>query len=454
MAKETKTKVTLPPGRTYHVPLELDRLYEGLEDVGVGPRYISHIRKGEWHLELGGPKHDYVSFVQSLVVNDPSQVEDGLVELIGPDINEVPPETSLPFGILVKVYGPELKVDHSDYVERTAVMGLLFLEGFMLVGARNHVWVRISKRNVSRLNFKKLGQSIRASILTQCPIAEAVEIQMVIGSEEIGGKDLIDQLLAEAKERWEAIDAQIKGINDEEVDLFYGCSICKMIAPNHACIITPSTLPYCGIMSYHSAKAIYDIDPTGYLFEVPVGDVLDPVMGWYTGVDKIIWERSGHRHKRFHLFSTIKYPTTNCGCFEAASYYIPEVDGIGLAQRRYFGNTPVGIPFSKMAGMMSGGGQNHGFKGISVLTIRSPKFLQGDGGWNRIVWMPKSLKLELADVIPEEVYEKIATEEDCIEPQDLKRFLKEKKHPIVEKRWKNGEPQPLEIPLPGEDWPE
>jgi acetyl-CoA decarbonylase/synthase complex subunit beta len=227
-----------------------------------------------------------------------------------------------------------------------------------------------------------------------------------------------------------------------------------MIAPNHACIITPSSLPYCGIMSFYSAKAIYDIDPSGYVFEVPVGEVLDSKVGSYSGVDEVIWEKSGHRHKRFYLHTTIKYPTTNCGCFEAASFYIPEVDGVGLSQRRYFGPTPIGIPFSKIAGMMSGGAQNHGFKGISVLTIRSPKFLQGDGAWERIVWMPKTLKLEVADVIPEEVYDKIATEEDCIDTAELKDFLLQKKHPIVEKYWKNGEPQPLEVPFPGEDWPD
>jgi acetyl-CoA decarbonylase/synthase complex subunit beta len=66
--------------------------------------------------------------------------------------------------------------------------------------------------------------------------------------------------------------------------------------------------------------------------------------------------------------------------------------------------------------------------------------------------MPKTLKLEVADSIPEEVYEKIATEEDCVDPLELKDFLKQKKHPIVEKYWKNGEPVPLEIPFPGEDW--
>ena len=118
------------------------------------------------------------------------------------------------------------------------------------------------------------------------------------------------------------------------------------------------------------------------------------------------------------------------------------------------GQTPIGLPFSKIAGLMSGGVQNHGFKGISIYGTKAPKFLQGDGGWNRIVWLPKDLKVEIADAIPEEVYDKIATEEDCITPKDLENFLREKKPPVVEKRWKDGKPAPVKIPLPGHDWPD
>jgi len=52
------------------------------------------------------------------------------------------------------------------------------------------------------------------------------------------------------------------------------------------------------------------------------------------------------------------------------------------------------------------------------------------------------------------VYDKIATEEDAVSPDDLKEFLRHKKHPVTEKYWKDGEPQPLAVPAPGYDWPE
>ena len=104
--------------------------------------------------------------------------------------------------------------------------------------------------------------------------------------------------------------------------------------------------------------------------------------------------------------------------------------------------------------MMSGGVQNHGFKGLSVGSMREPRFLQGDGGWERIVWMPKDVKTEIADSIPEEVYGKIATEEDCTDPVELEKWLREKKHPIVQKYWKDGKPVPLDVPMPNQPWPD
>jgi len=68
--------------------------------------------------------------------------------------------------------------------------------------------------------------------------------------------------------------------------------------------------------------------------------------------------------------------------------------------------------------------------------------------------MPAELKLEMADVIPEEIYDKIVTNEETLDPLELKELLIKKGHPIVKMFWKDGEPQSLNLPLPGEDWPE
>ena len=87
-----------------------------------------------------------------------------------------------------------------------------------------------------------------------------------------------------------------------------------------------------------------------------------------------------------------------------------------------------------MAGQTGGGKQIVGFLGIGINYFRSPKFIEADGGWDRVVWMPKNLKDKVLADIPEGIVDKVATEEDAADLESLKAFLKEKDHPILE-RW-------------------
>jgi acetyl-CoA decarbonylase/synthase complex subunit beta len=115
------------------------------------------------------------------------------------------------------------------------------------------------------------------------------------------------------------------------------------------------------------------------------------------------------------------------------AFYIPELDGIGIVNRDFRGETPLGIPFSAMAGQCSGGKQVEGFSGLSLEYMRSPKFLQADGGYHRVIWMPRELKESVLEFIPEDVRDKIATEEDATSIKDLRRFLRDNEHPVLER---------------------
>ena len=305
------TTAKLPDGRFYQLDTDLDNLYTGLEDIGIGPRFTGEIRKGFWYAELGGPKHQYVSYQFHEIMKGPEDVVDGQVEIIGPELYEMEAETSIPFVLHVRAWGPELTADLTEFVERGAFLALLFMEGWGIVGARDMIWLRVSKEVQPRMSFLKMAQAIRASTISLCPIVEKVEIKWVLATPDIGGKELVSEMLEEVKPKWEALDACTKDIDDDEVDTFYGCTVCRMIAPNHACIVTPGLVPYCGVMSYFSAKAMYSMDPYGYIFEVPRGDAIDSNAGRYSGVDEVIWEKSDHKHKVFHLHSCIKYPSTN-----------------------------------------------------------------------------------------------------------------------------------------------
>jgi len=90
--------------------------------------------------------------------------------------------------------------------------------------------------------------------------------------------------------------------------------------------------------------------------------------------------------------------------------------------------------------------------------FRSPKFIQADGGWNRVVWMPSNLKEKIKEDIPQDIVDKIPTEKEVNDLDSLRDFLEKHNHPVVE-RWVKEEkekkvepaditPHPEKIPTP------
>lgn len=298
--------------RVYHMDPAYGRWYtEDLKDLGFGSRYAGHLKKGEWHLELGGPAHNYTSFIFTEYEGDVGDVREGYVEHYGPDINEVPPESSFPFMWQIKVAGMNLTADIFPMVERGVVMGFAWTEGLMVMGHRSNVWMRISKKVAPRLTVQKLAQAVYASIKTWGAVADAIEQKIIIATPEMGGVDLIKPLLEETKPKWESQDARMADIHDEDVDEFYGCTICRLIAPSHCCVITPDRAPYCGFLNYSSVKVFQTYEPSGFIFPISKGETIDQSKGWYQGVDEVVFEKSGGRTKKVYLNSCIHYPTSN-----------------------------------------------------------------------------------------------------------------------------------------------
>jgi acetyl-CoA synthase len=74
------------------------------------------------------------------------------------------------------------------------------------------------------------------------------------------------------------------------------------------------------------------------------------------------------------------------------------------------------------------------------LYISSPKFLFAEGGHKRIVWMPKQLKEEVAERLKaqlekagaQDLFDKIATEENADDPEKLLTYLQQVGHPVFE----------------------
>ncbi|HIE22689.1 MAG TPA: CO dehydrogenase/CO-methylating acetyl-CoA synthase complex subunit beta, partial [Candidatus Korarchaeota archaeon] len=276
------------------------------------------------------------------------------------------------------------------------------------------------------------GKILERLFKSELPIIERIQITFITDPEEV------EKRYQEALEIYEARDARARGLKDEEVDLFYGCALCQSFAPTHLCIITPQRYANCGAISWFDARASARVDPKGPVFPIEKGECLDELKGEFSGVNEVIKKKTLGAINRVWIYSAFGYPHTSCGCFEAAAFYIPEVDGFGTVHRGFTGVAVNGLTFTTIADSTAGGRQVDGFHGISIEYMRSPKFLQADGGWARVVWVPSEVKERVKDFIPPDLIDKIATEKDATNVEELMEFLKEKGHPVVS-RWKEEE---------------
>lgn len=400
------------------IPVEVGVVYEG-----------ERIRKKDMYVELGGPKVDRK--FELFRVRPLDEVEDEKIEIIGPDLKDMEEGKSYPFGILIEAAGKDMEELFEGVMERRIHEYCNYVQGFMHLNQRYDIWCRVSKRSVQKGfdTLKWLGKVLIRLFKSEFPMIEKIQVTFITDSEKV------IKPYEEALKVYEARDARVRGMRDEDVDVFYGCTLCQSFAPTHCCVITPERYANCGAISWLDGRAAVAIDPKGPIFEIPKGECLDPVKGEYSGANEALAKKTFGAITRVWLYTAFGYPHTSCGCFEAAAFYIPEVDGFGIVHRGFKGITVNGLTFGQIADSTAGGRQVDGFHGLSIEYMRSRKFLQADGGWKRIVWLPSELKERVKDAIPSDLIDKIATEKEVGNVDDLKKFLEERGHPVVE-RWK------------------
>jgi acetyl-CoA decarbonylase/synthase complex subunit beta len=387
------------------LPVDVGVIYEG-----------ERISREEAFVELGGEEKG----VELLRVAPTEDVKDGAVKLTGVDFSEMEEGKAYPFGLLVKITGDKLEEDVEGVLERRIHEFINYIQGVMHQNSRDKVMVRVGKHAVEKgLTLKHIGAALIQLLKKEYKAIKKAEVEIFTQREEV------DKLLAQAKEVYRRRDEKAAKLKDEEVDVFYGCAMCQNHAANHVCIIAPSRISGCGVISWLEARAAAKIGE-GAIFEVPKDSVLDETKGEFEGVNRAVADKSRGATTRVYLHSLFDHPHTQCSCAQAIVFYIPEVDGFGVVDSGFKGKTPFGMGFSTLIKQVGNGVQHSGFIGVGLAYLRSPKFLQGDGGWERVVWMPSHLKSSLRDVIPPEIYDRIATEEEAGDLEALTKFLRAK----------------------------
>ncbi|PMP97471.1 MAG: CO dehydrogenase/CO-methylating acetyl-CoA synthase complex subunit beta, partial [Thermodesulfobacterium geofontis] len=195
----------------------------------------------------------------------------------------------------------------------------------------------------------------------------------------------------------------------------------------------------CGAYSWLDAKAYYQINPAGPNQPILKGEVINSKLGQFKGVNEFVKKHSKEKVERVSLYSIIIDPLTVCGCMEAIAAVSASVNGIIIVNREFNKETPIGLKFSTLAGMIGGGQVTPGFLGISKQYITSKKFISAEDGFLRIVWMPKMLKEELKEKLQKraeelgvpDFIEKIADETVVNTEEELVNWVKRVNHPVL-----------------------
>jgi acetyl-CoA synthase len=392
------------------------------------------VRREQLYVEFGQKASTAFEY---LVTKDSSAVEDGKVELIGPDIDKLETGSkAMPLAIVVEVAGRKMQKDFEPILERQIHRYTNYCMGLMHIGQRDMNWIRISNDAFNKgFRLKHIGIVLHAMLHQEYSvIVDKVQVRLYTKREDV------DRLLVEAKKAYDERDERLSGMTDESQDTFFSCLLCQSFAPNHVCVITPERLGLCGAYSWLDAKASFEITPSGPNQPILKGEVADARLGQWKNVNDFVYQKSNKTIEKVSMYSLMDAPQTSCGCFECILAIIPEVNGVMVVHRDYSGMTPCGMTFTTLAGSVGGGLQSPGFLGVGKLYLVSKKFIAAEGGLKRLVWMPKELKELLSDKLKkrgEEIgfpdfLERIADETRAENAAELLKFLQEVRHPALE----------------------
>ena len=389
------------------------------------------IRKADMHNEFWSAKNPTAELV---VMRELNEIEDHKINIIGPDLDEA---KDLALATFVEVAGKKMQPDFESVIERKFHAWFNYMEGVMHTGQRNQVRVRVSNAAYEAgLRLKDFAEVLYVMIMDEFD-AVVDKCQITLITDAAQAEKFRDEM---AMPRYNARDDRLASMTDEAVDRYYTCILCQSFAPAHCCVVTPERLGLCGAVSWLDAKATNELNPNGPCQPIFKEGCLDERTGRYESVNKAVTEATHGAVENVTLYSLLEDPMTSCDCFECICGIEPVSNGVIVVNREYKGMTPAGMTFGELASCTGGGVQTPGYMGHGRHFIASKKFVAAEGGIERIVWMPKELKDDVAERLnktAKELYgidnftDMVADETITTDCEELMNWLTEKDHPVL-----------------------
>ncbi len=401
--------------------------------LAFGPAYEGErVRGTDLYCQAGGGKTQCTELVKMAEMNE---IEDGKVTVVGPDMPDMKAGSSFPMAVYVQVAGRQMQPDFEPILERQIHHLTNYIQYIMHIGQRDIAWVRISKAAIEKgFSLKHIGVVLHAKFHQDFgKILDKVQVTIYTNKEDV------DKITTRARAEYRTRDERVEKMRDEDVETYYSCTLCQSFAPTHVCSVSPERTGLCGAYNWMDCKASFEINPVGPNQPIEKGECIDPKLGQWKGVNEFVAKASRGAITHYNFYSLMHSPMTTCGCCECIAATLPQCNGVMTVNRDYTGETPCGMKFTTLAGVMGGGASSPGFVGHSKYNITQGKFLVGDGGFLRIVWLPKILKEEIKERIIKRAtalgvpnfYDMIADETVGMTEEEILPFLKKVNHPAL-----------------------
>ncbi|MCK4522803.1 hypothetical protein KAU05_01555, partial [Candidatus Aerophobetes bacterium] len=188
------------------------------------------VRKEQMQVEFGGKRSTAFELLRGKPMEE---VEDGKIEIIGPDVDKVEVGAAMPLGVLVEVAGREFQEDFETVLERRIHEFISCANGIFHMGQRAIAWLRISKEAFQKgFRLRHFGEILVAKIHDEySKIVDKVQVRIITDEAQLA------EPLEEARAIYRERDERIGKMTDEDVDIFYSCILCvpkgeQIILPN------------------------------------------------------------------------------------------------------------------------------------------------------------------------------------------------------------------------------
>jgi acetyl-CoA synthase len=150
-----------------------------------------------------------------------------------------------------------MQEDFEPILERQIHHLINYIQGIMHIGQRDIAWVRVGKAAVDKgFTLKDIGVVLHAKFHQDFgKILDKVEVTLYTKKEDV------DKMTETARAEYKTGDERVEKMTDEDVEIFYSCTLCQSFAPTHVCTVSPERTGLCGAYNWMDCKASYRDQP-------------------------------------------------------------------------------------------------------------------------------------------------------------------------------------------------